>query len=144
MEQTITVKVPEGKKAVYNETTQTIEFVNIGPQRSESWQEYCKNHKIETRYQVSTRFCPDFAFNKADDTLGIVALSKLKRLHDEWVGDWKPSSKNFYYTIVHEKDDFCVWTCSTMTPLLTFPTKEMATHFRKCFLDLLKEAKMFI
>lgn len=144
MEQTITVKVPEGKKAVYDETTQTIEFVNTEPQRSESWQEYCKNHRMDTSYHVSTRFASDFGFSKVADTAGVVALSKLKRLHDEWVGDWNPSSQNCYYAIVNGKDSFWVWSCSSMTPLLIFPTQEMANRFRSCFLDLLEKAKMFI
>ena len=107
MEQIIKIEVPEGKKAVYNESTKTIEFVDIEPIRSKSWEEFCKNHPNVSHEEwcldnqrgyiahYGIKGCKRNNTHKTliatkEDAEGILALVQLTRLYDEWVGDWKP------------------------------------------------------
>lgn len=153
MEQVIKINVPEGKKAVYNETTQVIEFVNTEPIRSRSWEEFCKNHPdSESEYSISSATTSNIInrsiinrTNKCwletrDDAEGILALIQLTRLHDEWVGDKRKISYNSIYWD-YESNEFRI---SNNFHHLWFPNYRMAEEFLDCFRDLIEKAKRFI
>lgn len=158
MEQTITINVPEGKIAKYNEKTQTIEFVDKEPIRSKSWDEFCENHpKINyeyfitadsqvENYEEAVRHIGDdkILLSSKKDAEGIIALIQLTRLHDEWVGDWKLTKDNTFCSIIYNRrsDGFMIECCNYR--LLMFPTCDMADEFFKCFNDLLEKAKKFL
>lgn len=163
MIETIKINVPEGKKAIYDEETQTIKFIDVEPIRSKSWDEFCKNHpKIKNEYSID--FFGDSIYKISDinrhnrqtflkteeDADGIIALIQLTRLHDEWVGDWQISSKEDtkenYYALSYDLmyDELMVRQWWNTQQLLSFPTKEMAKEFLGCFRDLIWRAKRFI
>lgn len=153
MKQIIKIDVPAGKKAVYDEATQTIKFVDIEPVRSKSWEEFCKNHPnagnewyIDSDGDVKKvndyrRFHKN-NFATREDAEGILALIQLTRLHDEWVGNWKPTT-DWYSICVYDKEiEVQRWISSQF--LLSFPTEKMAKEFLDCFKDLIIKAKRFI
>lgn len=158
MEQTIKINVPEGKKAVYNESTQTIEFVNIEPVKSKSWEEFCKNHdEVKKEYFVNglsdiEKFNTTSRGNRLnanllatkEDAEGILALIQLTRLHDEWVGNWKHKNGKPVYTILRDMYNTLIVVLAYKYQLLQFPTKEMAEEFFNCFGDLIEKAKKFV
>ena len=167
MKQTITIEIPEGK--TYKQTTDkngniTIQYVDKESVRSKSWEEFCKNHPIKS----NTEWCingsiitPVYAeiksrestFNQAkgylstkEDAEGILALIQLIRLHDEWVGDWKPNwDVGLKYCINYWCEGMLgVRVFYTSHKLLCFPIEEMAKEFLECFKDLIEKAKKFI
>lgn len=161
MEQTIKIEVPDGKKAIWNESTNTIEFVNKKPTRSKSWEEFCKNHPVllsneyyiratgvdKTSCQYNSRREMDKGYlSNKEDAEGIYALIQLTRLHDEWVGDWKVdySKKELVWGITYSTCGFTVGVWYSTYLLLSFPKEEMAREFLKCFKDLIETAKRFI
>lgn len=164
MEQTLTINCPEGKKAIYNEYNQTVYFVDIEPIRSKSWEEFCKNHSdvsnnewcIDCKRGYSEPYgingVKRTIFNKAllatkEDAEGILALIQLTRLHDEWIGDWKPDWRSITqrkYCILFYAESINITSTCLPHRLLTFPTKEMAREFLNYFRDLINKAKKFI
>lgn len=167
MEQTIKINVPEGKIARYNEETQTIEFVDKEPIRSKSWEEFCKNHPFQkTEWYVSSygtietyetieemSYIPNEdkrtnvfsnALETKEDAEGIIALIQLTRLHDEWVGDWKPVIDTPFSSITCSKYNGELFIECNNHRLLIFPTLDMAIEFKNCFKYLLLKAKKFI
>lgn len=158
MEQTITINVPEGKKAVYNESTKTIEFVDTEPIRSKSWEEFCKNHpdctgeyyisssgtihKLVTGWNRSIQECHSNNLKTKEDAEGILALIQLTRLHDEWVGDWKPTNR--WYSVCVYNNEIVVEDWIASQYLLSFPTEKLALEFLRCFRDLIIKARRFI
>lgn len=168
--QEIKIKVPEGKRAVYDEATQTIKFVDVAVPKSKNFLEFCQNnpdtlgeyyfdslgHVRKDNVGYERNYCITY-LKTEEDAKGILALIQLKRLHDEWVGDWKPiySAKTYYnehqtwvtpekYVIYYHREELIVDVCYHNQRFLTFPTKEMATEFFSCFKDLIETAKMFI
>lgn len=156
MEQTIKINVPKSKKAVYNESTQIISFVDIEPIRSKSWEEFCKNNpnnadeygvyadSIIKSVNPNLRTIHNFhnLFKTKEDAEGIVAFMKLVRLHDDWINDWKPINR--WYSICVYNNEIVVkdWIC--LQYLLSFPTENLAQDFLNCFKDLIEKAKKFI
>lgn len=161
---TIEVDVKEGYELKFNPETMTIEQIKKKPIRSKSWEEFCKNHPPFIReFYIGSDSKPypfiPFSIRKRDpetdkcllekteDVEGIVALIQLKRLHDEWVGDWKPNWSCDYttkYVILYSSNECQVLHSWNTSRLLSFPTKEMADEFLTCFEDLIEKAKRFI
>lgn len=168
-EQTIKINVPDGKKVVYDEKTQTIEFVDIKPIKSKSWEEFCNNHpQISYEYylqQSVTMVIPPTTETRInfrhishgeqskcllktkEDAEGILALIQLTRLHDEWIGDWMPNycdDKTKKWHIYFFSDEIDIAWSHEQKRFLVFPSKEMAKEFLDCFRDLIQKAKKFI
>lgn len=159
MKQTITVDIDvrDGYELKYNPETRTIEEVKKEPIRSMSWKEFRKNHPYITKeYYINdagliftVEECNRICCNKLstkEDAEGIRALIKLIRLHDEWVGDWKPTSEKTYYAISYnlEYEQFVIDAWWRLQQVLSFPTKQMTEEFLNCFKDLIEKAKRFI
>ena len=163
MKQTITIEVPEGK--TYKQTTDKdgniiIKYVDKEPIRSKSWEEFCKNHPFTNReYSINKTIFSLTSWNEGtrsidekgylstiEDAEGILALIQLIRLHDEWVGDWKPDwNTGVKYCVTYRYENIlCIQTFYNTHELLCFSTEEMAKEFLNCFKDLIEKAKRFI
>ena len=67
-----------------------------------------------------------------------VALFQLEQLRDCWRQGWKPKEHELVYTI---KFSVCLAVYQfNSREFLSFPTKEMAEEFLKCFRDLIEKA----
>lgn len=158
-QQTITINVPDGKIAKFNADNNTIEFVDKDPVRSKSWEEFCENNPflrgvkeyfLNYRHIESTSGVPCGRLSSdknllatKEDAEGIRALIQLTRLHDEWVGDWKPGN-DLKFTIFVSDINLIGVSSFYRRSLLQFPTGEMANEFMSCFKPLLEKAKKFI
>lgn len=155
---TIDIDVRDGYELKYNLETRTIKEVKKEPTRSKSWEEFCRhNPKIQGEYYLTStgnintvttynsRVYANTLVTK-EDVEGILALIQLTRLHDEWVGDWKPIGGKDHYAITYnlERKEFVTETWWSTLNILSFPTKEMALEFFVCFKDLIYKAKRFI
>lgn len=161
MEQIIKINVPDGKDVIYNEQTHTIEFVDKKPPRSKTWEEFVKNNPriLDTEHYISSKgACETFCggndrtlddkcyLNNKEDAEGIAALIQLTRLHDEWVGNWKPdyTDSTEKWNIYFLRDNLEISWSNSGKRFLTFPTRGVAKEFLDCFRDLIETAKKFI
>lgn len=157
---TIEVDVKEGYQLTYNPTTKTIEEVPIEHIRSRSWEEFCENHPDSTNEwylapsthnigKCNNPNCREITGLLAtkEDAEGILALIQLTRLHDEWVGNWKPDyndneTEKWYIHFFRDEIDIA-WS-NSHNRFLAFPTGEMAKEFLESFKDLIEQAKKFL
>ena len=96
-----------------------------------SWGDYCKHTSTLT---TSFSICAKYD-----------AFVKLEHLRDCWLGDWKPVwNASHKYAIKNLQGEVTVLGCSNVAAFLTFPTREMAEEFLKCFRDLIELAKDLI
>lgn len=155
MENEVKIKVPDGKKAIQNVDSNgniVIKFEKVEPIRSKSWEEFCKNHSIvENEWFISSNghiLGPTSGPNNRDvvddsnfletkeDAKGILALIKLTRLHDEWVGNWKPNWGDYYiHCIIIQCNSIVIDRFRYEQHTLSFPSYEMAEEFLNCFRD---------
>lgn len=92
-----------------------------------SWEEYCKH---TTTLTTSFSSCAKYD-----------AFVKLEHLRDCWWGDWKPEwNASHKYAIKNLQGEITILGCSTVAAFLTFPTREIAEEFLKCFKDLIELA----
>lgn len=77
-----------------------------------------------------------------EDAEGILALIMLTRLHDEWVGDWKPNGRYSSICVYEQKITIEDWVDTQF--LLSFPTRKMAEEFLNCFNNMIEKARKFI
>lgn len=164
MEQEVVIKVPDGKIAVQSTNEEgniIVTFKDKEPVRSRSWEKFCENHpnvkgewyiqnnSAITIWGYTTNERRDIHRNNLEtkeDAEAILALIQLKRLHDEWVGDWQLLTKKDYYAIKYdfacEKPLVGKWW--NTQHFLSFPVREMAEEFLEYFRDLIEKAKKFI
>lgn len=81
-----------------------------------------------------------------NEAVAIKAFSKLLKLRRDWIGDWNPNwnnSENKYCIAVCENhikvNSFCA-----IQQTFSFPTREIAEEFLKCFKDLFEQCKCLI
>ena len=117
-----------------------------------SWEEYCKDYPIKkdesyinseskilsfttkTARRDWNHICPSKKSAEAH-----LAMIQLEQLRDCWRQGWKPTPGESYYVIKLGFRGLDVyWFCTV--EFLSFPTKEMAEEFLKCFRDLIKQA----
>lgn len=100
------------------------------PDLPKSWEEFCRKYKTSC---LSTRY--------ANIPLKYDALIKLEQLRDCWRQGWEPiwdcSEK---WCIRLWGNELSVGIATNISRFLTFPTKEMAEEFLKCFKDLIEKA----
>lgn len=93
-----------------------------------SWEEFCKqgNPVASCRYNIPIKY---------------EALFKLEQLRNCWWNGWEPiwdcSEK---WCIRLWGNELTIGTTKNISRFLTFPTKEMAEEFLKCFRDLIEKA----
>jgi hypothetical protein len=95
-----------------------------------SWDEYCRKYGYIC---LSTRY--------TNIPLKYDALIKLEQLRDCWRNGWEPiwdiSQK---WCIRLDNNEPRVGLCTDISRFLTFPTREMAEEFLKCFRNLIEQA----
>ena len=113
--------------------------------RVKSWEEYLTKHKNSPTYLYEELFeqAQQLTYKDAE---AIWALSRLMKLRRDWVGDWDPEYDGVtaYYAIEYCKDQFIITNFYTMSTFLSFPTKEDAALFLKCFRGLIEMCKNYI
>ena len=127
-------------------TFEKIIFKKI-PENPKTWEEYCSLMKGKTVYYTNCNTITVSGFSDAHDKFvnkkraeQFIALGKLMQLRDYWVREYKEFK---YALLVTRNENILVYAWSwyhTYPHILTFPTKEMAEEFKKCFPDLLKKA----
>ena len=97
-----------------------------------SWEEYCMTYGcvcLSARYtNISTKYD---------------ALIKLEQLRDCWRQGWKPNWNSGIqpkYCVYYYRRKFDIAVLYETSHFLSFPTKEMAEEFLKCFKDLIEKA----
>lgn len=130
--------------------------------RPKSWGEFCKEHPIkpgearivrtgimEVNTEETRLAGPDKNYcTSIQEAEAFLALMQLRQLRKAWVGDWEqPNSITPITAIIYNTDSKRIvvvtgnfWSNIT----LTFPTKEMAEEFLKCFKDLCETAKSLL
>lgn len=128
-----------------------------------SWKEYCKNIPIQQNeyyindYSAITCLCITravFRNSEADRNLlsskeeaeAFLAFMQLRRLREEWVGNFEPNWKedDFYPAIIIDAYGDIIVNTVNAPRVMLFPTIEMAKSFRKCFRELLETAKILL
>ena len=124
-----------------------------------SWVEFCKNYQIkpgETFVDGYSKFvgnnvgtrnpiidknvCPSIKSVEAH-----LAMIQLEQLRDCWLDGWTPKwDVSEKWCIRLYKNQIHVGLCTDISRFLTFPTREMAEEFLKCFRDLIEAAKDLI
>jgi hypothetical protein len=82
-----------------------------------------------------------------NEAIAIKAFSKLLKLRRDWIGDWNPdycNSDERKYCIEVYQNKFYVTTVVNYSKPFSFPTKELAEEFLKCFEELFEQSKCII
>lgn len=69
-----------------------------------------------------------------------LAMIQLEQLRDCWRQGWKPEYRSTTYVIKRSNNEIHVIQAYSVSAFLSFPTKEMAEEFLKCFRDLIEKA----
>lgn len=151
------INIPEGYEIDKEKSTfEEIVFKKVEDPFSKlpkTWEEYYKRTKNSQSYywndccktSVMTSVFTGFynEFSTKERVKQYVALGRLIQLRDYWVGDWKNDSNNFVNVIYNLNGEIKNMGLSHKQSLnfpLTFPTREMAQKFIKCFKNLINEA----
>lgn len=122
-----------------------------------SWKEFCKRFPIreeEAYILVSTngifiagaKYSGVQRVNKSwctseEEAEAFLALMQLRQLRKAWVRDWEVPTKGNYGVIYPQGDNLITAVNDISRRVLSFPTKEMAEDFLRCFRDLCETAK---
>ena len=119
-----------------------------------SWEEFCDNYPVrkgETwlgiRDAISTcandlhpRYYKNWMPSKKSAEAHL-AMIQLEQLRDCWRQGWEPEwNASHKYAIKNLQDEIAILGCSNVAAFLTFPTREMAEEFLKCFRSLIELA----
>lgn len=153
MEKELKIEVPQGYEIDKQKSTfEKIIFKKI-PENPKTWEEYSETVRGNTLYytncdnRLALSGCcgAHNGFTTKKRAKQYIALGKLLQLRDYWVGGWRYNAPNFndsvfavFYSIT--SNDAQITNISYANLPLTFPTREMADDFKKCFSDLIKEA----
>ena len=109
--------------------------------RPKTWREYID-------YKVSSDQNEGFGTKIPLPTKKLAAKTNaylmLVNVRTAWIQDWNPdwtNKKQKKWCIICNNDNIVIDDYETTLCPLSFPTKEMAEEFLKCFEDLLKDAK---
>lgn len=124
-----------------------------------SWKDYCKNYPIKPE-EIFIDGYSKFVVNNVGDRNPVhdknicpsresaeahLAMIQLEQLRDCWLAGWKPKwDVSQKWCIRLYKNQLHVGLCTDISRFLTFPTREMAEEFLKCFWDLIEAAKALI
>lgn len=147
--------IPEGYEIDKEKSNERkIVLKKIEDKRANSWKEYCDMMKGKDSYVVdkygnvhTTNFseAPVVGeFEDKEEAQVFAAFSRLLKLRNNWVGDWKPdwSNQEPKFVINNFKDKVEYGgTNFNVGRSMSFPTEEMCFEFYKTFKDLLEIAK---
>ena len=124
--------------------------------RCKSWEEFKKKYlKKQGFFYNECDMCIALTNNPTkaseqltkNEAIAIKAFSKLLKLRRDWIGDWNPDWSNGgvkKYCIEVNKNEFHIDYHYTYSRIFSFPTKEMAEGFLKCFKVLFEQCKNLI
>lgn len=141
--ETITINVPNGKKAKQTELNGkiTIEWIDLPKkitERVKSFEDACKE----------AGFDPDLDFNFENDTPDEIAYKKLKLivsvLNEGWKPNWNDGSEKKWWPWFSLSSGFSfdgsiygyATTATYVGSRLCFKSEELSTHCAKQFIDL--------
>lgn len=135
----MTTIILEGKEYQLDiEQAKKLNLLKEKDDRVRSWDEFKEKYSEVLHYTAAQL--------TKQESIALVAFSKLLKLRRDWIGEWEPDWLNdeFKYTVVnwgsYVKTDYCSSLCKS----LSFPTKQMAQEFLETFRDLIEEAKILI
>lgn len=159
----VEIEIPDNCEIIKEDNIfKIVEKKKEEPILPRSWEEFCKlNSSVASEYYISYNseiLQTPASYNHRDikkdcnlmstpeEAIAVLALIQLRRLREEWIGDFEPNwNENDFYPaiIVDGYNDIIVNTVNAPRVML-FPTLELAKEFKKCFKDLLEEAKMLL
>ena len=116
-----------------------------------TWEEFCENYPVQTkecwlsgRGMIEQPACSGSRRYKnwipsRKSAEAHLAMIQLEQLRDCWRQGWKPTRGESYYVIKLGFKGLDIYRFCTVE-FLSFPTKEMAEEFLKCFRDLIEKA----
>lgn len=137
---------------------QAFKEEELNPPLPRSWEEFCKNNPIKTSEAVicteSTIVTCDYSGIRDSDcdreicpsrksAEAHLAMIQLEQLRNYWRQGWKPDwndDQQTKYCVVYDREEFKINILYETRLFLSFPTKEMAEEFLKCFRDLIEKA----
>lgn len=153
----LTISIPEGYEI--DKKNSTFEKIIFKPVDSKirSWDEYMKT-SIEGKWAIlwggrvdqytSSNpievINPMVIFDSQEDAEAFYALTKLRLLRNQWVGDWKLEDGKERYVVMNTSFRGITPCQIRCTSSLEFPTEEMAKDFIKTFYSLIEQAKPFL
>ena len=124
-----------------------------------SWKDYCKNYPIKPE-EIFIDGYSKFIVNNVGDRNPVhdknicpsrksaeahLAMIQLEQLRDCWWNGWEPTwDISEKWCIRLWGNELSIGIATNISRFLTFPTKEMAEEFLKCFKDLIELAKDLI
>lgn len=109
--------------------------------KSYFWDNSVESHSISSFSGVYSEFSTEERVKQ------YVALGKLIQLRDYWTNNWKNNLNSLTFVVFNDKNEesIKVYTSHFSSDYpLTFPTKEMADEFVKCFKDLIEKARPLV
>ena len=117
-----------------------------------SWEEFCKNYPVKkgecvlesedkisvTPWSINIRRLKTWIPSKKSAEAHL-AMIQLEQLRDCWRQGWKPTKYDTAYHIIQYPKEYSILPFCFRS-FLSFPTKEMAEEFLKCFRDLIEKA----
>ena len=144
-------EVPEGKKLVFKDGKFVVE-----PILPETWEEFCKFYRIkENEYYIesnSTITSAACSFRSSGSDRNIlpseeaakahIAYMQLHQLRDCYRQGWTPNWNNYNhkFCIELENGTYIISAFYKTSHFLSFPTKEIAEKFLKCFRSFIVQA----
>ena len=118
-----------------------------------SWEEFCDNYMIDdseaffdtcSEVCIADKTCRHSLYDRnmcpsKKSAEAHLAMIQLEQLRDCWRQDWKSSRKDTGFSIKIAEKGLAVYSYYSIE-FLSFPTKEMAEEFLKCFRDLIEKA----
>lgn len=154
MKQIIEIEVPDGKKAIWKDNK--VIFEDIKPQLPKTWEEFCKQNKIEKNECyldacscIAKAFirerCKDSDRNVLPNkqaTKAHLALMQLHQLRDCYRQGWEPDWNNDCnkYIIVKNRDKYVVFGGNWTNQFLSFQDRKRAEEFLTNFRGLIEQA----
>ena len=120
-----------------------------------SWEEFATNYARRGYYissdgkplmcASSGKFSSPHVCPSKESAKAHLAMIQLEQLRDCWLNGWTPKwDISEKWCIRLYKNEIHVGLCTDISRFLTFPTKEMADEFLKCFRDLIELARDLI
>lgn len=156
MKQIIEIEVPDGKKAVWEDSK--LVFEDIKPKLPKTWEEFCKNFPKSSsecyillnsnitsavqnvrNYKYDRIILP--SYKAAKQHLALMQLHQLRDCYRQgWEPDYSPQSNNTIWYIEKYGDIFTINSTHYHVSFLSFPTQKLAGLFLTNFEDLIKQA----
>ena len=154
MKQTIEIEVPDGKKAVWKDNK--VVFEDIKPQLPETWEEFCRQNKIEKNEcyldacsciekALIRERCEDSDRNVLPNKQAAeqhLALMQLHQLRDCYRQGWEPNWRNTSskHCIRKQGNSYIIVCCGISVTFLSFQSREIAYEFLTNFRELIEQA----